>query len=124
MLIIEGFDHPTMTVADLEFSIQFYEENFDFEVVNKDPESGKTFLRVNDILIALIEKKDFKMPANSENRLTFFVDPEDFSDILDEVEERGLTVVTKNINQRRGESITIKDPDGYFIEIAYPRSKY
>lgn len=124
MLIIEGLDHPTLTVADLEFSIQFYEDNFDFEVVHQDSETGKTFLRVNDILIALVEKKDFKLPQISEIKLSFYVDPEDFSDIYEEIQSKGLEIVQKDINQRRGESVTIKDPDGYQIEIAYPKSKF
>lgn len=124
MIIIEGLDYPTLTVSDLEFSIQFYEDNFDFEVVHKDPETGKVYLRVNDILIGLVEQKEFKAPAIQKNRLTFNIDPEDFADALAEIEANNLPVVEKNINQRRGESVVIRDPDGYQIEISYPRTKF
>ncbi len=124
MIIIEGLDHPTLTVSDLEYSIQFYEENFDFEMVYKDEETGKVFLGVNDILLGLVEEKEFRAPAIQKNRLTFFLDPEDFPDVLEEIEKSSLEVVEKHINQRRGESIVIKDPDGYQIEIGYPKTKY
>ena len=124
MIIIEGLDHPTLTVSDLEYSIQFYEENFDFEVVHKDDETGKVYLRVNDILLGLVEDKEFRMHGHQRNRLTFYLDPEDFPDVLEEIEDSDLEVLEKKINNRRGESIVIKDPDGYQIEIAYPKSRF
>lgn len=123
MVIIEGFDFSTLTVSDLEYSIQFYEDNFDFEVVQKDSETGRVILKVNDILIGLIESKDYRPHPQSRTKLTFYIDPDDFSDALDEVENKGLELTDKNINQRKGESFTLKDPDGYLIEICYPKVK-
>jgi predicted enzyme related to lactoylglutathione lyase len=123
MLIIEGFDYPTLTVSDLEHSIQFYEEFFDFEVVQKDAETGKVLLRVNDVILGLAESKEYRPHPQAKTRLTFYIDPDDFADALEEIEGKGLEVIEKDINQRKGESITIKDPDGYLLEICYPKVK-
>ncbi len=121
MIIIESINHIGITVSNLERSVNFYKEMFDFEVVESAGGADQAFLKMGDILISLSEVSEYKSPAESKNCISFFVDEEDFEDALDELEEKNIKIVHGPENIRNGKSVIFLDPDDNRIEISYPK---
>ncbi len=121
MIVIESVNHIGITVSDLERSIRFYKELFDFDVIENISNSGQAFLKMGDILLSLVEVKDYKNSKDSKSCISFYVDEEDFEDALDEIGEMELEVVAGPENIRKGERVVFADPDGNQIELSYPK---
>ena len=121
MIVIEGINHIGITVSNLEKSINFYKELFDFDGIDKHSTPGVAFLKVADIIISLYELPGYKNPADSKSRVSFVVDEEDFEDALDELEEMKIAIVYGPENIRNGKIVIFADPDGNQIELSYPQ---
>lgn len=121
MIIIESIDHIGLTVSNLDNSIEFYKELFDFELIHSISNSNNAFIRVGDILIGLTEDEDYKCQNGSNNRICFFIDEEDFEDALEELEERGIPISYGPENIRKGKLVVFCDPDGNQIQLSYPK---
>ena len=121
MIVIESVNHIGITVSDLDKSIKFYKELFDFDVVENMSNAGQAFLKMGDIVLSLIEVPGYKNSGDSKNCISFYVDEEDFDDAMDEIEESGLKVVFGPENIRKGQRVVFADPDGNHIELSYPR---
>jgi predicted enzyme related to lactoylglutathione lyase len=121
MIVIESVNHFGVTVSDLESSVKFYRELFDFDVIENISNSGQAFLKMGDIMISLIEVTGYKNSKDSKNCISFFVDEEDFEDAIDELEESGIAIVAGPENIRKGKRIVFADPDGNHIELLYPK---
>ena len=121
MIIIESINHIGLTVSNLEDSMNFYKELFDFEVVEKISNSGQAFMKMGDMLIALNEVEGYQCQEDADYSISFFVDEEDFEDALDELDEQEIEIVSGPENIRNGQSVIFLDPDANRIELAYPR---
>ena len=120
MIVIESINHIGITVSNLEESVKFYRELFDFDILDKASAPGLTFMRVADITIGLYEEPGYKNSEDSKNRISFYVDEEDFEDAIDELEKRNLQIVYGPENLRKGQTVVFLDPDGNQIELSYP----
>ncbi len=120
MIVIECVNHIGITVSNLEESVKFYRDIFDFEVIDKASAPGLTFMRVADITIGLYEAPGYKSSENSKSRISFYVDEEDFEDAVEELEERNLQIAYGPENLRKGQTVVFLDPDGNQIELSYP----
>ena len=121
MIIIEGINHIGISVSNLEEGINFYKDFFDFEVVEKLSNSGQAFMKMGDIIIGLYEVDGYKADTESETRVSFYVDEEDFEDALDEIENTELEIVYGPENIRNGQTVVFLDLDGNKIELSYPK---
>jgi metallothiol transferase len=121
MIVIESVNHIGITVSDLDKSIKFYKELFDFDVVENISNSGQAFLKMGDILLSLVEVKGYKSSSDSRNCISFYVDEEDFEDAFDELEDLGIEIVFGPENIRKGQRVVFADPDGNHIELSYPK---
>lgn len=121
MIVIESVHHVGITVTDLERSIKFYRDLFDFEVMEKLGSSGIAYLRVADIVIGLYESAQYKGSPESKNKLSFFVDEVDFDDAVEELKSMDATIIVGPENIRNGQSVIFLDPDGNQIELCYPK---
>ncbi len=119
MIIIESINNVGITVSNLENSIKFYKDLFDFEVVENN--SKQALIKEGDIILCLFEAGDYKNQKNSKNRISFSVDEDDFDDAVKELGQRGIPVVQGPENIRDGQSVVFLDPDGNQIEISYPK---
>ncbi|HOW82104.1 MAG TPA: VOC family protein [Spirochaetota bacterium] len=120
MIVIESVNHIGITVSNLNNSINFYKELFDFEIADKSTE-GQVFLKMGDIVLCLYEVEGYKNQEGIKNRICFYVDEEDFDDALDELEESEIEIVYGPENLRNGRSVVFLDPDRNQIELSYPR---
>jgi catechol 2,3-dioxygenase-like lactoylglutathione lyase family enzyme len=120
MIVIESINHIGVTVSNLEESIKFYKELFDFDMIDKVSGPGLAFMRVADITIGLYESPGYKSSDNSKSRISFYVDEEDFEDAVDEIQKRDLEIVFGPENIRKGKTVVFLDPDGNQIELSYP----
>jgi catechol 2,3-dioxygenase-like lactoylglutathione lyase family enzyme len=120
MIVIEKLNYIGLTVSNLEESISFYKEFFDFDVVDKISGSDQAFLKMGDLLISLSEVEGYKNQEGTKNTISFFVDEEDFDDALDEIEENEIRIVYGPENLRNGRTLVFLDPDDNQIELSYP----
>jgi catechol 2,3-dioxygenase-like lactoylglutathione lyase family enzyme len=120
MIVIESINHIGITVSNLEESVKFYRDLFDFDTIDKASSPGLTFMRVADITIGLYEEPGYKNSSESRARISFYVDEEDFEDAVEELEERNLQIVYGPENLRKGQTVVFLDPDGNQIELSYP----
>jgi catechol 2,3-dioxygenase-like lactoylglutathione lyase family enzyme len=121
MIVIESINYLGLTVSNLENSIKFYRELFDFEVIENN--SGQAFIKEGDIIISLHEVDKYKGQADSKNRVSFIVDEDDFEDTIDELNEKNIPIIFGPENIRKGQSVIFLDPDGNQIELCYPKLK-
>jgi len=120
MIIIESVNYIGQTVSNLENSIKFYKELFDFEVIEKISTSGQAFIKMGDIIIGLFEVPGYKCSPDAKSRISFFMDEEDFEDALEELETEKIKIVYGPENIRNGRTVVFLDPDGNQIELSYP----
>jgi len=121
MIVIESINTVGLTVSDLERSIAFYKDLFDFDLIEKLSNAGTAYLKIGEMVLALTEKSGFVSSAESGSSVSFFVDEGDFDDCVDELEELGIPMVYGPENIRGGQVLVFSDPDGNRIELAYPK---
>lgn len=121
MIIIESLNHVALSVSDLEKSARFYKDHFDFDQIDRLSTPGSAFMRMGDIMIALYEVEGYRASDESESRISFYVDEQDFDDAVDELENAGIEIVYGPENIRNGQTLVFLDPDGNKIELSYPR---
>ncbi len=119
MIVIESLNCIGITVSNLDEAIKFYKDLFDFDVLDKTTEQA--YMRMGDIIITLQEVENYKQQEHTKNRISFFVDEEDFEDALDEIEEAEIEIIYGPENIRNGQTVVFLDPDGNQIELAYPQ---
>jgi catechol 2,3-dioxygenase-like lactoylglutathione lyase family enzyme len=121
MIVIESINYLGLTVSNIENSIKFYKELFDFEVIDN---SGKqAIIREGDIILSLYEVENYKSQESSKNRVSFILDEDDFEDAVDELKEKNIPIIFGPENIRKGQSVVFLDPDANQIEICYPKLK-
>jgi len=54
MIVIESLNHIGITVSDLDNSIRFYKELFDFDIIENISNAGQAFLKMGDIMLNLM----------------------------------------------------------------------
>jgi len=121
MIVIESINHVSLTVSDLDASINFYKEMFDFEAVEKYSTENQVFMRMGEILISLNRLEGFRNTESSKPIISFYIDEEDFEDAVDELNETGIDIVYGPENIRNGKTIVFVDPDDNKIELCYPK---
>lgn len=121
MIVIESINYIGLTVSNLENSVRFYRDLFDFEVIENNPKQA--FIREGDIIISLNESENYKNETGAKNMVSFFLDEDDFDDAVDEIKEKNLPIISGPENIRKGQRIVFADPDGNHIELCYPKLK-
>ncbi|MFC1668867.1 VOC family protein [Spirochaetota bacterium] len=120
MIVIEGINHIGISSSNLDQSINFYKDMFDFELLDKLSGPGEAVMKMNEILITLYEVEGYKGQEDSKNCISFYVDEEDFEDALEEISENEIEIVYGPENIRNGKTVVFLDPDNNRIELSYP----
>lgn len=110
-----------LTVSNLENSVKFYKDLFDFEVIENNDQQA--VIKEGDIILTLYEVGNYKNQESSKNRVSFAVDEDDFEDAVDELNQKDIPIVFGPENIRKGQMVVFLDPDGNQIELCYPKFK-
>lgn len=120
MIIVEGIDHINIAVKDLEDSSKFYTDIFDFEIIE---DSNKKFIlmSMDPIKIKLIKVDNYENNLSQIQipAISFGMDEDDFTEAIEELEEKKIKIVRGPESIENGESLIFADPDNNLIEIYY-----
>ena len=120
MIIVEGIDHVNIPVTDIEKSVAFYSDIFDFEVVDEGNDTS-VVMSLDPIKIKLQKFPEVKNPLTEMNlpTLSFILDIDDFTEAISELETKDIKIVKGPESITDGESLTFGDPDDNLIELFY-----
>ena len=110
--MINGLNHLTLAVSNIENSVRFYRDTLGFQLLVKW-HKGAYFL-AGDLWFCLLEEQGDQSPSNYTH-IAFTVETEDFSKLSKTIINSGATVFKENNSP--GESFYFLDPDGYKLEI-------
>jgi len=119
-MIKKQIDHVGLNVADLEKSITFYQDMFDFSVIEKWDSPKQAFIGAEGIVLGLMEMPNYGYRAYTMAHLAFPCDKSEFPNLVAKVQSYGLEIVSGPKEQRGGETILFRDPSGNILEICYP----
>jgi catechol 2,3-dioxygenase-like lactoylglutathione lyase family enzyme len=119
MVLLEGLHHISLGCSNLKKSLEFYCDLLDFELLEES--KNYALVRLDPISIRLNLIDGYKAVAQNpgEISLSFILDVDDFTDAINELEEKGINILKGPVMIEGGESILIADPDGNLIEFFY-----
>jgi len=116
MIIVEGIGHVNIPVSQLDTSIEFYGDIFDFELESK--KGGEAELILDNFRIRLIQSPHAGVELGYPI-LSFIMDVDDFTEAISELEEKNVKIVKGPEATDNGECLTFADPNQNLIEIYY-----
>jgi catechol 2,3-dioxygenase len=122
---IRKLGHVVIQVRDLERSVKFYTEVFNFRVSDRNPEGGVFLTAVGDHhTVALFPSAGdaAALPAKEDVRLHHFAmevgSIDELFEIRSYLRERGVPIVFEGRRRLGGHtSVEFLDPDGYHLEL-------
>jgi catechol 2,3-dioxygenase-like lactoylglutathione lyase family enzyme len=115
--MIEGFNHVTIVVNDLDEACKFYGEVLGLKLLAKRQNKSAYFLAGQDWL-ALVAGASVESQENKKKsyaHLAFSVSQENFSAMADRIESFGAKIWQENTSP--GSSLYFLDPSGNRLEI-------
>ncbi|MEQ9366609.1 MAG: VOC family protein [Leptospirales bacterium] len=119
MMLLEGLHHISFGSSDLKASIEFYQDLLGLELLEESEQYA--LLAQDPVTIRLNLMPGFKSKITNpgELSLSFILDVDDFTNALQELEEKEIEILTGPVGIESGESLLIADPDGNLIELFY-----
>jgi catechol 2,3-dioxygenase-like lactoylglutathione lyase family enzyme len=112
--VIQGINHITLSIADVERSFAFYSVVLGFRPVAKWPEGA--YLLAGDLWVALVVDPQTRQgPLPEYTHVAFAVAKQDFEPLSWRIRSSGATIWQANWTE--GESLYFLDPDGHKLEI-------
>ncbi len=112
--MIEGVNHITLSVSDLEESFLFYQEILGFKPLAKRKGKSAYFLCGSDWIV-LVQTAGHKVEERSYSHLALTVIKENFDPVTKRILDSGANVWQQNSSP--GESLYFLDPSGNRLEI-------
>ncbi|TGK03090.1 VOC family protein [Leptospira langatensis] len=120
MIIVEGIDYIVIPTGDIESSVKFYSELFDFETLE---EKGNEFaiIGLDSVNIKLLNTNGAKSSLSEVKSpvLSFVLDVDDFTEAIVELESKSVQIVRGPEARDGGEFLHFLDPSGNILEINY-----
>ena len=110
-----SIDHINMNVRDLHESAQFYADLFGFELKEDQP-GQKSQIVGNDTIKLCMYEDPARVASAGISHFGFHV--ENFDDIVNMCETRGIPMPYGVIQWKHSRSVYIIDPNGYEIELS------
>jgi catechol 2,3-dioxygenase-like lactoylglutathione lyase family enzyme len=112
--MIIGINHVTLSVRDLEKSLEFYREVLGFRVAAR---WGKgAYLLAGDLWVALLVDPSARESSLPEyTHVAFSVSMENFDAIVERIRTSGARIWREN--ESEGPSLYFEDPNGHKLEV-------
>ncbi|MDW7662757.1 MAG: VOC family protein [Bacillota bacterium] len=114
--MINGVNHITFAVSDLEKSLEFYVNLLDLRLVGKW-NHGAYLLAGNQWIALNVDGSIIEESKSDYTHVAFNVLSTDFHKLKDKLEDAG--VKSFRLNSSEGESFYFLDPDGHKLELHY-----
>lgn len=112
--MIQGLNHMTLAVRDLQESLDFYADVLSCEVVAQWPRGA--YLLAGELWLALIVDSEARSAALPEyTHLAFSVEESDFAELSTRIINAGAQLWQDNRSE--GASLYFLDPNGHKLEI-------
>jgi catechol 2,3-dioxygenase-like lactoylglutathione lyase family enzyme len=112
--MITGINHITLSVRDLEKSINFYTNVLDFRLLAKWIKGA--YLSVGDIwLVLILDQKVRERPIPEYTHIGLTVSIEDFPILSQRIQQSGAKIWQENKSE--GASLYFLDPNDHKLEI-------
>ncbi len=112
--MINGINHITFGVTDLEKSLAFYVDLLGLTLVTKWHKGAYLLAGQQWIALNVDENKD-KVPTKDYTHIAFNVLPKDFTTLKQKLTQAGIKPFKENTSE--GESFYFLDPDGHKLEL-------
>lgn len=109
--MLQGINHITIAVSDLDRSLEFYAH-----LIGMKPHvrwDGGAYLSLGDIWFCL--SLDEAAPAGDYSHIAFDIAEENFDEVANRLRHEG--VVEWKQNKSEGDSLYFLDPDGHKLEV-------
>ncbi len=110
--MINGINHITLSVKDIDESFKFYKEILGLKPIMKSEISA--YFQAGSIWIALV-KDETKKSASDYSHIAFNVTAKDFNNLKNKIKDYGAKEWQEN--KTEGESFYFLDPSGNKLEI-------
>jgi len=114
--MINGINHITFAVSDLEESLEFYVNLLGLRMVGKW-DKGAYLLAGNQWIALNIDDAVISEPKSDYTHISFNVLSTDFKKIKDKLKSAGVKLFKENSSE--GDSFYFLDPDGHKLELHY-----
>ncbi|MEN1760402.1 VOC family protein [Anoxynatronum sibiricum] len=114
--MINGINHITFAITDLERSLDFYVNLLGLRIVGKWDE-GAYLLAGNQWIALNVDKERVAEPRGDNTHISFNVLSSDFQRLKEKLESAGVKSFKENSSE--GESFYFLDPDGHKLELHY-----
>jgi catechol 2,3-dioxygenase-like lactoylglutathione lyase family enzyme len=112
--MVEGLNHITLAVRDVEDSCQFYADVLGCRLIARWPQGA--YLVAGDVWIALVLDSETRPAALPEyTHIAFSVYDDDFPAVSQRIRNSGAHVWKEN--ESEGESLYFEDPNGHKLEV-------
>lgn len=113
-MFIQGINHITLAIRNLEISLAFYTDVLRCQLVARWPRGA--YLCAGNVWLALIVDANCRETALAEyTHFAFDVLPTDFEAAAQRIRDAGATLWQANSSE--GDSLYFLDPDGHKLEI-------
>ncbi len=122
MILLENLHHISLGSANIERTITFYRDIFDFEITTPlDTTKQYVVLRLDPLCIRFNFISNYHCTTRNpgETSFAFVLDVDDFTEAIHELEEKQIEIIKGPLSIENGESLLITDPDGHLIELFY-----
>ncbi len=111
--MINGINHITLAVSDLESSVRFYEDVLGFRVASLH--DGGAYLEAGDAWLCLsLDSAASDQQRSDYTHIAFDVSEADFEAFAEKLGARGVKIWKQNRSE--GRSVYFLDPDGHKLE--------
>ena len=111
--MINGINHITLAVSDLDASVRFYEHVLGLHLASHH--DGGAYLEAGDTWLCLsLDSAASDQPRSDYTHIAFDVSEADFPAFEEKLKASGVTIWKQNRSE--GHSIYFLDPDGHKLE--------
>ncbi len=119
MILVEGLHHISLGSADINRTISFYQDLFDFELL--DHAEGYAVLSRDLLRLRFNFVPNYRSSVKNpgETSFSFILDTDDFTEAIHELEQSKIEIIKGPLAIEGGESLILADPDGHLLELFY-----